>query len=265
MAIDRVTITGADDSIRPEELLPLTQEFPFVEWGILASQHNTWERVGTVRYPPPRWIAALQDMEESGELPNLAMHINGIWVRRLLRGENIVPENLFTGFNRVQLNFHAERNACNPADFADCLKSIGKTFIFQLDGAKGNAHLNSARAYEVRNCFGLFDVSGGAGILPSEWPKPIYLDVQPGGHGGGEEYHDYHGYAGGLGPENLAEQIPLILKASAGTEHAREGRIWIDMETRVRSDDDRQFDLAKVRRCLEIAAPYVKQPATVGS
>ncbi len=28
--IDRVTITGADDSIEPEELLPLSEEFPFV-------------------------------------------------------------------------------------------------------------------------------------------------------------------------------------------------------------------------------------------
>ena len=38
-------------------------------------------------------------------------------------------------------------------------------------------------------------------------------------------------------------------------------RIWIDMETKVRSDDDRQFDLEKVRRCLEIAAPFVVKEA----
>jgi hypothetical protein len=33
---------------------------------------------------------------------------------------------------------------------------------------------------------------------------------------------------------------------------------WIDAETHLRSDGDRQFDLAKVRRFLEAAKPYVK-------
>lgn len=262
MAIDRVTITGADDSVRPQDLIPLTREFPFVEWGILASENNTHQRMGCPRYPSPRWLADLQAVAETtGQLPNLALHINGRWVRKLLVGENIVPHEHFHCFGRVQLNFHAERNNCLPRDFAACLNAIGKTFIFQLDGAKGNAHMDAANEYAAKNCHGLFDVSGGAGILPNEWPKPIYLDVDPGEHGGGIEYHAYHGYAGGLGPENLDEQIPRILAAAAGTEHTREGRIWIDMETRVRSDNDRTFDLAKVRRCLEISAPFVRAAA----
>lgn len=260
--IDRVTITGADDSIKPQELLGLTQEFPFVEWGILASWNNTYLSGGTVRYPSPKWITDLQAVAETtGALPNLSLHINGRWVREMLHGAFTVPPELLHCFGRVQLNFHAERNNCEPQKFAEVLKSIGKPFIFQLDGEKGNAHLDSANEWEVPDCHGLFDVSGGAGILPAEWPKPIYLDCQPGDDGCGVEYHAYHGYAGGLGPENLAAQIPLILAAAAGTEHTREGRIWIDMETRVRSDDDARFDLAKVWQCLKIAAPFVKQPA----
>lgn len=266
MSIDRVTITGADDSIRPYELLALQRDFPFVEWGILASDNNTMRSGGTVRYPSPSWIKNLQHTAETsghGEphwLPRLALHINGIWVRRLLLGENIVPPTLWHMFGRVQLNFHAETAICQPKIFADRLKEIrDRDFIFQLDGAHGNAYLDAANEHEVPRCFGLFDVSGGAGILPREWPQPIMLDVYPGEHGEGVEQWAYHGYAGGLGPGNLAEQIPLILAAASGTEHTSEGRIWIDMETRVRSDNDRQFDLEKVRRCLEIAAPYVKE------
>lgn len=251
MSINRVTMTGADDSIRPQDLLPLTKEFPFVEWGILASDNNTFRSGGTCRYPSPAWIAKIQTLAEvTGELPLLSLHINGSWVRNLLTGELTMPQGLFHCFNRVQLNFHAEKNTCSPREFASVLNGIGKQFIFQIDGKQGNKWLEEAQSYEARNCYGLFDVSGGAGILPREWPKPIYLD-------GGEEQHAYHGYAGGLGPDNLAEQIPLILAAAAGNEHTAEGEIWIDMETRVRSDDDRQFDLAKVRRCLEIAAPFV--------
>jgi hypothetical protein len=260
MSIDRVTITGADDSIRPEDLLPLTKDFPFVEWGILASENNTMRAGGTTRYPSPKWITDLQGIVWStGALPQLALHINGRWVRELLMGNLIVPHSLFDCFGRVQLNFHAERSSCVPEQFAKCLRMLRKDFIFQLDGANGNKHLDAANAEEVPRCFGLFDVSGGAGILPREWPKPIYLEMQPGEDGCGEQYHDYHGYAGGLGPDNLAEQIPRILEAAAATEFTHEGRIWIDMETRVRSDNDRQFDLEKVRRCLEISAPFVKQ------
>jgi len=264
--IDRVTITGADDSIRPQELLAITRDFPFVEWGILASHNNTL--MGINRYPSAKWISDLQAVAETtGALPQLSLHINGHWVRELLLGRFVMPVELLHCFSRMQLNFHAEKNSCNAEPFAHRLMGIGKDFIFQLDGANGNAHLDAACEYEVGRCFGLFDVSGGAGILPQEWPKPIYINMDPGPDGGGREQWAYHGYAGGLGPENLAEQIPQILKASAthkgedGTIFTHEGPIWIDMETRVRSSDDLQFDLQKVRRCLEIAAPYVKASA----
>lgn len=257
--LDRVTITGADDSIDPLDLLPITERFPFVEWAILASHNNTFTAGGTNRYPSPKWIGRLQHIAEStGSLPQLALHINGQWVRSLLLGEMIVPPQVLGMFGRVQLNFHADRSACNPSMFADRLRELaGRDFIFQLDGANGNWYLEAAHDYEVGRCFGLFDISGGAGILPNSWPTPIYLDVFPGDNGEGEEQHAYHGYAGGLGPDNLAEQLPKILAAAAGNEFTHAGRIWIDMETRVRSESDRKFDLSKVVRCLEIAESFI--------
>ena len=60
-----------------------------------------------------------------------------------------------------------------------------------------------------------------------------------------------HGYAGGLGPDNIESELQRIAAA------AGDAPFWIDMETRVRSDNDEQFDLNKVRRCLEITAPLV--------
>lgn len=275
MPLNRVTITGADDSIKPADLLPLTAEFPFVEWGILASANNTFTFAGGApRYPSPKWISDLQGLAETtGLLPRLSLHINGVWVRKLLLGEWIAPDELLHCFSRVQLNFHAERTECKADEAAQVIfdKLQSRQVIFQLDGANGNKHLDAIIAkydpdFWFVHCVPLFDASGGAGVLPSEWPRPCYFDEM--------EEADYHGYAGGLGPQNLAEQLPKIAAAAAEPDwlarhdpeelHDQANDLtgpapyWIDMETHVRSEHDRQFDLAKVRRCLEICAPHIQ-------
>lgn len=208
---------------------------------VSASNH------GAGRFPTHGWITRLFGLIR----PNhLSLHACGRWVRKLLIGENEIPTWLLSYCNRVQLNFHAENAHCQPKLFRRKLAEIGsKQFIFQFDGAGGNKHLDAMLEQDsepVVNAVPLFDISGGAGILPSEWPKPYYMSD--------DMSHSYHGYAGGLGPENLETQLPKIAK-SAG-----DCRIWIDMETRVRSDGDRQFDLAKVVRCLEIAKPFIDSP-----
>ena len=245
MKLDRVTITGADDSIgRPDKLLDLTREFPFVEWGILVHAKGA----GTPRFPSDSWIADLQRLIRGGHKMPLSLHVCGRWVRDLLIGKMTIPQELLFGFDRVQLNFHAENTPCDPPRFYEAVHQLrkGRQFIFQIDGNQGNAHLESLMIEDATvgdlDLVPLFDISGGTGVLPSAWPTP---------ESAGEVDYSYYGYAGGLGPENLAEQIPLIAKV------ARRTRIWIDMETRVRSNDDQQFDLAKVRQCLEIALNYV--------
>jgi hypothetical protein len=77
----------------------------------------------------------------------------------------------------------------------------------------------------------LFDLSGGRGTLPAEWIKP--LDGV------------YCGYAGGLGPHNLEEQLEKLAEVVGDRE------IWVDMETHIR-DTEEVFSLAKVETCLEI-------------
>lgn len=258
MHLDRVTITGADDSVEPQDIVDLSREFPFVEWGILASQKSTGR---SSRFPSREWMIRLQAVASQNPM-NLSLHLCGRWVRELLIGkrcEQLDDAALFL-FQRVQLNFHAENTRCHPLDFCHALSTMGdREFIFQIDGSGGNEHLEAVNdAADCHNyrlkTVALFDLSGGAGVLPESWPKPIYLNATPGPHGEGVEQWAYHGYAGGLSPDNLAVQIPLIAQAADGA------RFWIDMETRVRSDDDRQFDLGKVRKALEIAAPFVRQP-----
>lgn len=246
MKIDRVTITGADDSIKPDDILSLSNEFPFVEWGILVSESST----GRARFPSHDWVSQLQLLCSESGIGDLSLHICGKWVRDLLIGKRTIPSSLFDYFPRVQLNFHAEKTACDAPAFRGALIGLPfKQFIFQLDGAHGNHHLETAAVAGILDCVGLFDVSGGAGIVPGEWPAPMYMTD--------DSTYAYHGYAGGLGPDSLETELPRIAEA------AGDCRIWIDMETRVRSEDDAQFDLAKVRRCLEICQPWINAEVPV--
>ncbi len=81
----------------------------------------------------------------------------------------------------------------------------------------------------------LFDESGGQGISPAAWPLP---------HSGKK-----CGYAGGLGVDNLAGEIPRIQLAAAGAP------FWIDMEAKLRNERD-QFDLSIAQCCIEICRAY---------
>ena len=80
MKLDRVTITGADDSVDPLQLRALSLEFPFVEWGILVSHSNTiCTSYPKPRFPSPKWIADLQGLVSvTGHVPpSHAVHHTG--------------------------------------------------------------------------------------------------------------------------------------------------------------------------------------------
>ncbi|NJL77371.1 MAG: hypothetical protein HC892_22405 [Saprospiraceae bacterium] len=77
--ITKVTITGADDSISPAALIPLTEKYPFVEWGILVSRRN----FGSNRFPSKNWLALLE--KDHPEI-KLSCHFCGDYVREILLG-----------------------------------------------------------------------------------------------------------------------------------------------------------------------------------
>lgn len=234
MILDRVTVTGADASVRPEDLLPLSRRFPFVEWGILLSHSQE----GSKRFPPLHWIESFFEIHGGGPY-SISGHLCGAWVHNFCRGGNafaIERPTIARRFDRLQLNFHAFAHEVDAPAFAVALKNLepAQGYILQFDDVN-NALLSAARMGGVHTA-PLFDVSGGAGVLPAQWPTAT---------------EEYCGYAGGLSPENLDEQLHRIVEA------APRSRIWIDVETRVRSADDRLFDLGKVEHFLTVARPWV--------
>lgn len=234
MVIRTVTITGADNKTNQRDLATLSKKFPFVEWGILISKNSE----GLSRFPSHYWIKKLFTYNL-----NLSCHVCGTLVRSLLKGSLELNLELLDSFNRIQLNFHVENVKVDIDSFSQLLKDIGKDIIFQMDGK--NDYLMFKLYDKFARIFPLFDLSGGAGIVPNEWHFPL-------------KYNNsteliYCGYAGGLGPDNLEDQLRRIENVVG--DHT----IWIDMETKVRSKNDSVFDIDRVETCLEIAKPYVKE------
>jgi hypothetical protein len=236
--VNKVTVTGADDSVDPGDLIRLQKEYPFAEFGILLSR----KAMGSDRFPSYGWIKELAGRDHG---LNLAGHFCGGWVKEMYAtGE--VPDDLAMGYNeifglefqRFQFNTHGYKHQSSPSNIKNL---FGKWFngygiIFQYDDV--NKHLlEYAQDVKSIDNQALFDLSHGAGVLPDEWPKPLP--------------NVYCGYAGGLSPENVADNLALI-EPLVGNR-----RIWIDAETWVRSFDDTKFDLDLVRDFLSASSEYV--------
>ena len=232
--IDRVTVTGADDSVEVDALVEIQKKYPFVEWGILLSESQE----GGYRFPSLAWINRLIRLTKADKL-TLSGHLCGRWVRDICAGKKTLyidrPQFKFL-FDRYQLNFHSYVHRINDRiSFIEAVDALGvEQVILQFDDVN-NDMLASVRDAKI-DAVPLFDTSGGAGILPSKWPKALPI---------------YSGYAGRLSPWNLSEQMALI------SEVCGDGPIWIDAETHLRSDGDRQFDLDKVSAFLEEAKPFL--------
>ncbi len=137
-------------------------------------------------------------------------------------------------FGRYQYNFNALRHTICK-EFNEHLSRMSRPVILQLN--KNNKFLCQeilTNCGHNKNIQFLHDASGGLGISPQEWGSPT-------------ENH-LTGYAGGLTPENLEEQLLKI------NEVAGEAEIWIDTETGVRTNNE--LDMDKVFSFLKTAEKY---------
>lgn len=224
--LNRVTITGADDSTDILEMLELSIIYPWLEWGILVSR----SREGSPRYPSRQWQERLL---KSAHRMNISMHACGKWAREIFAGtvdwSELPPIRTVT--QRIQINgavpvdnLHA-LGACNP----------GTQFIVQYPRAV--SYLRACQASGI-NCAPLFDESGGEGRQVRAWS-----DVPD---------CDYVGYAGGIGSDDVKETVGSIMTF-------RQGPFWIDSEGRMRDEQDR-LDMRKTQRHLEICEGIIDAP-----
>ncbi|WP_060064675.1 hypothetical protein [Burkholderia ubonensis] len=226
--INRVSLTGPDDRTDLAQLVELSQRFPMVEWALLYVPHNE----GAPRNPTRPWREAFFSQVAAAS----AVHLCGaLAFEQLLKGE--LPDEILRA-QRLQLNINARKQDFTAEQvlevFARAIE-LGPDIILQYH--PGSAALIEQFAHQVSpsvrsRVHVLMDASRGTGTAPATWVRPAALQEL------------YVGYAGGIGPHNIA----AVLQAVMGL-----GRpCWVDMESGIRTDN--QFDAAKAEAVLLAAA-----------
>lgn len=220
--IETVTLTGIDENSDPEALIRLSRWFAFVELAVLAGT-----REGEPRMPTHRWIREWVTKANRADVAT-AIHLCGAR-SRAARDQNWEKlAELTAGFGRVQVNLPPpERCAAAPAldNFAQFLQ---RRVVVQHEGP-----WETSEAARCANLDLLADGSGGRGI-PGFGSWPPSREGRP------------SGYAGGIGPANIGQALEFAARWP-------QRRIWIDMETGVRTSD--VFDMTKaIAVCAEVEA-----------
>lgn len=231
MKLQYCAITGADNATDVKDLLAIEKDFPFVEWALLWMP----ERAGLQRFPTLDWI---KNFKKECSNSHASLHLCGQALVDFATGKKVEA---MEGFKRIQLNLKFD-NAGDKIDLKQLAAMVkshpGVQFILQYTEDKKDTLLPLFK--DIPNHALLFDASAGAGVSPDKWSAPV-----PG--------HPC-GYAGGLGPDNIAENLEMINKVTPADYIT-----WVDMESKVRTEDE--FDLGKVRRVLEVAKSYASNAA----
>lgn len=240
-----ISITGADDQVDPNQLVALSQRYPFVEWAILVFP----EKVGAPRNPSEGWRRKFLEQAKAHGLKT-ALHLCGEEIFRAILDNRLSPAQVdeLVRYDRIQVNINARGGVFTDEDVYavyDYLAGLGCSLILQrhagTEGVIAKYLAEHPASIAVGKVAVLFDTSRGRGFAPSEWSRPLNV------HG----VHVAGGYAGGISPENV--ETVLLDTAFAGMH----GAYWLDMETGVRTDN--KFDLDKVEHILAVAARAIHQ------
>jgi hypothetical protein len=234
------TLTGVDEQTDLNALKNLSRKFPRAEWGVLWSGNQQEKHQGAGRYPRAQWIKEFGKATEGRKIMT-ALHICGDDALSFLRGDTALWE-VAQLFNRVQLNVKAQGTSLAQDLDEQTISRAAHMFTFSYGHGRIIFQLNNdnkqlCERVRSNGIDMLFDSSLGRGVLPASWPnKRDFPGMRI-------------GYAGGLGPDNIQEQLPFMSKACAGSS------FWVDMESKLRTND--RFDLGACETVLRAAHWHV--------
>jgi hypothetical protein len=250
MNVKYVTFTGADDSTNIDDMIALSNDFPFVEWGILFSK----TKEGQPRYPTNKWIRQLEQTPIK-----ISAHLCG-WYTIYDGYQFFLERYSYLGWNRIQLNLGQEDlfrllkdlNHTAQSIAVQCLTERTNKIPIILGGNYNILQLN-AQYFLDYDLMPLYDASGGKGQTNNFWPQPFAPTIiYPNGKAVivSNLMLDklLQGFAGGFGPDNIRQNLNSIEKNTYIND------IWIDMETNIRTNE--KLDLNKCRQVAQIVEQY---------
>jgi len=193
-----ITVTGVDESTKLEDIQNLLDQ-PNTEVGFLYTK----DPEGRHRYPSRDWLTKALPLLKGRK----ALHICGGRAREeLFFG---VLDDLVEHVWRIQVN----------GGFKNILEvyEICNRFKHHDIITQHNTKNDYLRSVPYANHMILVDGSGGRGISPEVWTRPVCTQIT--------------GYAGGMGPDNILTELPKI-------DQIAQANYWIDMEGKLRSEDD---------------------------
>lgn len=244
MMLSKITLAGADEATDIKSLVALCKNFTLSEIAIHVSEKNAGFNSDGYW-----WLREFFLFDLYGEDCNVALHVNDIWAENFSNGD-ISPElETFLGMRyqdetpfikRVQLNIPA---IINPQSKLQTLVNVIQRFldirfVFSYNEASKDFIQKLYATGATFDC--LFNASFGKGILPEKRPSPMIDTI-------------YHGYAGGLSPENVTSELDKIKKQLTPT-----ASFYIDAKSNLQ-DDDGHFSIDKSILFLKKATTWAHQ------
>ena len=253
-----ITFTGAGQKTSFSRMRRISAANPLVEWGVLYSATKAGKEN---RFPSLEWLEKFAQKANKSRM-NISLHLCGEIVWDMLEQHHhngaLNPEllriyELASNFGRVQLNINhcrkkklvespllSSRTQQDHNDFVCFLGKLSRNenrtrVILQWN----EANQDLCKSLRAQDCLEvLIDSSGGRGVAPERWPSLPMAEARR------------VGYAGGLGPANIAHQLQAIDAA------ADDRTFWVDMEAKIRTEDD-FLDLNKCEEVLAVAREHV--------
>lgn len=207
--------------------------------------------------PRNTWLNGLLDISKKLPDPlNIAIHVNYQWCSLMCDG--YLPPEIAEWFyiedpktkkpliKRWQLNIGDGTNIFNAHNLSKIIKNHpNREFILPVN----NRPAVQTAVQELNDTGAqfslLYDSSYGVGKSPDTWLPPAYPNHA-------------QGYAGGLGPENITENLEKI-SAQLPDDYTT----WIDAEGKLMIPGTRQFDINRARGYVNGALNWMRNNAKV--
>lgn len=231
MFVEGITCSGIDERNSIPETVQFLKKFPGVELGVQCHKRDFEKRSA--------WLEGVGKACETYAIePKIALHLNEkyaldfcentfvenpvyLWLQReYLNGNPVI--------SRVQINFVSNPSSLYPTIIPNIeklkkqIKSLNKQRVI-LPYSKESKDVIRALYHKVPFDI-LFDESFGSGTV-SQRQSPLFPDI-------------YQGYAGGLGPDNILEELEKIAKLAHQD-------IFVDAESKLQEEKIFSFQKAE--------------------